>query len=219
MGYLATTSTVCNTTVGVLALIMLTLYLCCQSWRPCFKISSLCCMSTYLMPAYIGVAGGLIAAFYLAPSEDETTSDQQAFISSIQSQGFGILAVHTLIMVPVRLCARRTISRWHGLIMCEIGKGCLSVMLIMGIDSLQPVASSSFTCFVAVALTCTFIPLIGRVATICKLYLEEGAFQLETFYQFYYGVLPAEQHPPLMPCEKSTVLVSSVELKEEPIDV
>eukprot|EP00656_Telonema_subtile_P000127 TRINITY_DN10059_c0_g1_i1.p1 TRINITY_DN10059_c0_g1~~TRINITY_DN10059_c0_g1_i1.p1 ORF type:complete len:239 (+),score=39.56 TRINITY_DN10059_c0_g1_i1:121-837(+) len=195
-----------DSSLYALMLILILLMVGCKSWRPFFKIDSLCCVSTFVMPAYLGVSGASIAAYYLAPSADVTTDDQETFISYLQLMGFGILGLHTFVFAPARLFARRSIARWQALVFCEIGKGLLCVTIVLGIDSLGSVASSSFIFFGILAVVSALTPLIARLATVCKLCIcsQEG-FELQRFYQTYFGVEPENQQPPLWGCESSSV--------------
>ena len=218
MGYLATIAILSEFTLYTLVLILILLMVVCKSVRPMFKIGSLWCVSTYVMPSYIGVSGGMIAAYYLSP--DDTTDDQDTFITFLRFVGIQILAVHTLVFVPARLYLRRSIARWHALVLCEISKGLLCLTLILGLESIGSAASAAFIIFGVVAIVSALVPLIGRIATVCRLLCcnPEG-FELQSFYQIYFGVESEDQHPPLIwECEKSDAAVQPEQAGTMPDD-
>jgi len=204
MGYLAIIVTVSELSLHALGGIWLVLILAFKSWRPLFKIQNLRCVSTYLIPAYLGVAIGVLSAHYLAPSADRTTDDQESFIAYLRFVGFALLGLHTLVLVPIRLYLRRTICRWQGLILCEISKATLCATLIVGLGSLGSVASSAFIFFGIVAIVGTMAPLIGRLAVIYSASQKQEGSWLENFQQIYFGVPPEDQQPPLWACEQSS---------------
>jgi len=167
--------------------------------RPFLKIEQRNCPTLWSMLLYVAMVVCLEAGSFLQDDISTLPEGEAGFLEGTYAELLIIFRfVHPLSLILPRVLGR-TISKWNGMLVCEVTKSFYIVMFVMicfGNNKFGFAFKAAAGSVLSVLLGVT----IFRLAALMKVCRSEEGFTVDNFHAYYYGT---SRSCPFSPCRLS----------------